>query len=73
MQNFLWVIGIDKAHFNPTLGPRAPARIEADMNCGVAVGDKGELDIWTSLDFLLLNSVPTDKGADTVPYMSGLC
>ena len=47
MQNdtFLRIIGVDKAHFAPNLGPRAQARIEADTNCGIAVGEKGELDI----------------------------
>ena len=47
---FLWIVGIDKAHFVPDLGPRARARIEGDMNCGIAVGNKGELDINIFLD-----------------------
>ena len=39
------------------------------MNGGVPVGDKGELDnnifrpfLGDSVDFLMLNSVPTDEG-----------
>ena len=63
------LVGVDEADFVPDVGPRARARIKTDANGGVAVGDKGELDISIlhpflddSIDFFLLNGVPTNEG-----------
>lgn len=52
------LVGADEADFVPDVGPRARARIETDANGGVAVGNKGEVDIDI---------------ASVVPHTSGLC
>ena len=59
------MLGVDKADFVPDARARARPRIKDDAKGGVAIDDKGELDINLlhpflddNLDFLLLNSVP---------------
>lgn len=69
------LVGADEADFVPDVGPRARARIETDANGGVAVGNKGEVDI----DILYPHGQPSriqahmTTYASVVPHTSGLC